>query len=297
MAKVVLAAVAGLAAVAATTAAAGEYVVQQGDKLVQIARDRVGDERRWKELAELNKLAPPYALHVGQRLVLPAGWPTTAPAGATSRPAGSAARMAAGDPSTSPPAPLPAARAFRTNRRGARSPAAGTAPETQPSALPAAAAASNGIPPWLVPYLPAFLVSFGALAIGLVFVAGALVWWVFFAVCLRGACWFALVDATFGACFRLALYLVLLGAGCAAIGLVLPFVGAAGISVLPMIALGAVAVLAYFVVSLVVARQVLGCQWRSVVTVLVMATFVSDLLAAGVAVGAFVLTATMTVAG
>jgi hypothetical protein len=137
----------------------------------------------------------------------------------------------------------------------------------------------------------------GGVAIGLIFVVGALLWWVFFALCLRGACWFALVETTLGACFRLALYLILLGAACAAVGMLLPTLGVVAVGIPVMVALGAAAVLIFFVVSLLVARQVLACQWRSVVTVLVMATFVSDLLAVGAGVGVVALLSVVTVAG
>jgi LysM repeat protein len=305
MAGVVFAVSAGIASGGPTTAAAGEYVVQQGDTLVQIARSRMGDGARGKELAEANKLAPPYALHLGQRLVLPAGWvatatrPATAPAreaGATTRPAGSATGTTVGEPSSRPPAPLPSARAFRASRRGPRPSVTSAAPATQPIAS-AGAGATTGPAIWDWLHLPPSLLHLTAVATGLLFVLGALLWWVFFAVCLRGACWFALVKTTLGACFRLALYLVLLGAACAAIGMAMPVLGAAGASVPAMLALGSVAVLVYFVASLVVARQVLGCQWRSVVTVLVMATFVWDLLATGLVAAAIVAAGALAAAG
>jgi hypothetical protein len=258
-----------LVGAACAAAVAAEHVVQQGDTLVQIARNRMGDGARWRELAEANKLAPPYALHVGQRLVLPAGWPATAPAGGATRPAGGQ------------PAALPPVQAFRTTGRAMPSPAAGAAPATRTGS-------ASGPAAWGGPHVLAFLATLSAVAIGLVCV-GVLLWWVFFALCLRGACWFSMVQATLGACFRLALYLVLLGAACTALGMMLPVLGDTRVSPPAMLALGALAVLAYFVSSLVVTRQVLACQWRSVVTVLVMATFVSDLLAAAVGVTVIVL--------
>jgi hypothetical protein len=285
-----------LIAAAGTAAPAVEYVVQQDDTLVRIARSRMGDDARWKELAQANGLRPPYALHVGQRLVLPAGWPATAPAGATTRPTGARGGLAAENPDGSPPAPLPPARALRTTRRGLHPPTAGAAlPASRPGA-PGRPVPATRPAVWGEPQFRAFLAAFGAVAIGLIFALGALLWWVFFSLCLRGACWFALVQATMGACFRLGLYLILLGAACTGLGMLLPVLASEGAGVPAMFALGAMAVLAFFAVSLYLTRRVLGCQWRSVVTVLVMATFVSDLLAAAIAVTGIVLAGTMAVA-
>lgn len=47
---------------------AGAVVVQPGQSLSMIARDH---HLRWSELAAANRLAPPYRLHPGQRLVIP----------------------------------------------------------------------------------------------------------------------------------------------------------------------------------------------------------------------------------
>jgi len=48
------------------------YVVTQFDiGLIQIAEEQLGDAKRWKEIAELNGLAKPYKILVGQRLFLP----------------------------------------------------------------------------------------------------------------------------------------------------------------------------------------------------------------------------------
>ena len=48
-----------------------KYIVADGDTLIHIARDQLGNERRWPEIAKLNRLAEPYALDVGQRLTMP----------------------------------------------------------------------------------------------------------------------------------------------------------------------------------------------------------------------------------
>lgn len=49
-----------------------KYVVKVGDiGLIQIARDELGDANKWRRIAELNNLAEPYRIKVGQVLLLP----------------------------------------------------------------------------------------------------------------------------------------------------------------------------------------------------------------------------------
>lgn len=45
--------------------------MQSGDTLRKIAAAQLGSERRWRELASINHLSPPYTLLIGQRLELP----------------------------------------------------------------------------------------------------------------------------------------------------------------------------------------------------------------------------------
>ncbi len=47
------------------------YSVAADDSLIRIARDQLGDQNRWGEIAKLNNLAAPYAIRVGQRLIMP----------------------------------------------------------------------------------------------------------------------------------------------------------------------------------------------------------------------------------
>ena len=47
------------------------YTVQSGDTLSKIARDVVGELARWRELAYINSIDPPYIIRPGQRLYLP----------------------------------------------------------------------------------------------------------------------------------------------------------------------------------------------------------------------------------
>jgi len=53
-------------------AAAGEYVVQQGDTLSKIAEEKLGSSDQWQEIARANGIDDPETLRVGQRLKIPA---------------------------------------------------------------------------------------------------------------------------------------------------------------------------------------------------------------------------------
>lgn len=47
------------------------YTVQSGDSLSKIARDKLGEMERWKEIAYINSLSHPYIIMPGQILLLP----------------------------------------------------------------------------------------------------------------------------------------------------------------------------------------------------------------------------------
>jgi hypothetical protein len=47
------------------------YVVHPGDTLGRIAARELGSPERWRELAEVNHLRPPYRLLIGQRMRMP----------------------------------------------------------------------------------------------------------------------------------------------------------------------------------------------------------------------------------
>ena len=47
------------------------YTVAASDTLIAIARGQLGDPERWPEIAKLNNLVKPYAIHVGQKLSMP----------------------------------------------------------------------------------------------------------------------------------------------------------------------------------------------------------------------------------
>jgi LysM repeat protein len=55
------------------SALAVEYEVKKGDTLSRIARRELGDGNRWREIAEINNIDPPYRIVVGQKLDLPPG--------------------------------------------------------------------------------------------------------------------------------------------------------------------------------------------------------------------------------
>ena len=48
-----------------------EYIVQYGDTLKTIAKEKLGDELRWYEVAQLNGVQSPYQLYIGVRIKLP----------------------------------------------------------------------------------------------------------------------------------------------------------------------------------------------------------------------------------
>lgn len=72
---VVVASLLGLAASALAVPGGGNaedcHVVQMGETLGKIAQVRLGAPSRWREIAKLNHIAPPYRLKVGQVLQLP----------------------------------------------------------------------------------------------------------------------------------------------------------------------------------------------------------------------------------
>ena len=48
------------------------YVVKKGDiGIMEIAREQLGSVRHWRTIVELNRLAPPYQVTPGQKLLLP----------------------------------------------------------------------------------------------------------------------------------------------------------------------------------------------------------------------------------
>ncbi len=48
-----------------------EYVVQEGDTLASIAKEKLGSEDQWQSIAEANGLENPDQLQVGQSLIIP----------------------------------------------------------------------------------------------------------------------------------------------------------------------------------------------------------------------------------
>lgn len=47
------------------------YQVQTGETLKSIAKDHLGDEPRWQEIAYINSLTQPYFISPGQLILLP----------------------------------------------------------------------------------------------------------------------------------------------------------------------------------------------------------------------------------
>ena len=48
-----------------------KYVVQAGDSLSKIAKEQLGDAKRWPEIQKLNEIDNPNLISVGQELLLP----------------------------------------------------------------------------------------------------------------------------------------------------------------------------------------------------------------------------------
>ncbi|MFH1730812.1 MAG: LysM peptidoglycan-binding domain-containing protein [Planctomycetota bacterium] len=48
-----------------------QYTAANGDSLVRIAAEQLGDGKRWPEIAKLNNLADPYPIRAGQKLIMP----------------------------------------------------------------------------------------------------------------------------------------------------------------------------------------------------------------------------------
>ena len=53
--------------------ASAKYVVKPGDTLIKISKTQFGSGDKWKAIAELNNIKPPYHIHAGQTLLLPPG--------------------------------------------------------------------------------------------------------------------------------------------------------------------------------------------------------------------------------
>jgi nucleoid-associated protein YgaU len=56
---------------AATEQAGTRYIVQSGDSLASIAQEVYGDPTRWRDIARANDLQEPFALTVGEALLIP----------------------------------------------------------------------------------------------------------------------------------------------------------------------------------------------------------------------------------
>jgi len=56
-----------------SSAGEGEYVVEEGDTLAEIAEKELGSADEWKVIASANGIDDPKTLRVGQKLKIPAG--------------------------------------------------------------------------------------------------------------------------------------------------------------------------------------------------------------------------------
>jgi hypothetical protein len=240
---------------------AAEVVVRRGDTLARLASRHLGDADRWRELAALNGIERPEDLQEGMVLTLPAG----------AEPAPEARAL---PPRAESLLPIPDSAAAPA--RGPEPVAAGTAP---------GATGTGGVTPrrpdpirfhlreWRARDWGALdtALALGGLALGL------FLGWMAGAVAIRLGCWFALVEASWGAALKLGLlalilpvvlggaHVLLFGgpvwAGLASRG---GWSFALAGSVMAVVAAGAL------LAGVVATLRILRCRLRSVLTVWVM---------------------------
>jgi LysM repeat protein len=237
------------------TAVARPYAVKAGDTLERIAQRELGQAKRWSEIAQANRLTPPYALKIGQRLELPDNLAFQHPTILTPLPPPQP--RATNTPAPAFP-PVPPGNTISTNPFST---------VTQPVKNDVSSSEDFQSLLWKIPL---------AILIALLFEA----------LNLRISCWFSLVETTYFRCLKLALYLLLLGIVSFFAGLLLLLIGGAiGIaaktepwSIAAVFLTIPIALVTWFILSLLVIKRTLDCKWRSVVTLLIMSWFVTWLL-------------------
>lgn len=228
------------------------YIVKAGDSLERIAQRELGQAKRWPEIAQASKLSPPYALKIGQRLELPDNLAVQHPTILTPLPPLPPRVTNAPTPSLSPVTP---GNTIPTNQ---------PPPKTSPLPIHDSNGVNGNNIWWVLPL--ALLVSL-----------------LFEALNLRISCWFSLVETSFFRCFKLAVYLLILGIVSFFAGLLLLLIGGAiGIaaktepwSMAAVFLTIPIALATWFILSLFVIKHTLDCKWRSVVTLLIMSWFVT----------------------
>ncbi len=104
----------------------------------------------------------------------------------------------------------------------------------------------------------------------------AVIWWIFFSMSLKGACWFSLVDASLFRCGVLSIAITGLGLIC--FGTAAYFQGTGANMWAPSLPGGLsllAASLLYLAIAITLTKLLLKCKWRSVITVWIMSTFVA----------------------
>ena len=220
-ALIFLLSVCGFAVASVSWAVVSDYVVKPGDTLLTISKAQLGDSNRWPEIAQLNKIGPPYRVEVGQTLKIP----TTLPLKLRSQGTAIASELEQGK----------------------------------------------------VPRFPSWAWIWIALSL--------LVLWLLGSICIRWACWFSLVQTYFGKCSFLALLLAVLTLFCVGSLIAIRYYGVKeeGEDIVTTSAIAATAAI-YLVGSMILAKLILQCKWRSVFTIFMMATVVANLLSAVVLV-------------
>lgn len=242
----------------ALNASARPYAVKSGDTLERIAQRELGQSKRWQEIAQANRLVPPYALKVGQRLELPDNF-------------------AVQHPTILTPLPQPQPRVTNAPAPAFPSVPPGNTISTNP--FNTVTAPLNHEP--IVNYQP----DWPVIALGIIG------FFLFEALNLRISCWFSLVEATYFRCLKLTVYLLLLAIASFVAIILLGFLSAAvGLSgkfepwsVQALFMVLPISLASWFFLSLLVIKRTLDCKWRSVVTILTMSSFVAWVLGAIIA--------------
>jgi hypothetical protein len=104
----------------------------------------------------------------------------------------------------------------------------------------------------------------------------AVIWWIFFSMSLKGACWFSLVEASLFRCGVLSIAITGLGLICFGTAAHFQGIGANMWAPSPSGGLSLLAAAGiYLGIAITLTKLLLKCKWRSVVTVWIMSTFVA----------------------
>jgi hypothetical protein len=135
-------------------------------------------------------------------------------------------------------------------------------------------------------FIPARDTLWGYLVTAALVTIAAVLWWVFFSVSLKGACWFSLVEASLLRCAVLAIFITALSLVC--FGTAAYYHGS-GANIWSPDLPGGLSLLAtasiYLLTAIAFTKLILKCKWRSVITVWIMSTFVATAIVSCTCIG------------